>query len=486
MIRQILGYKSLMLLALVVALLLSQIPGPVLADSGLSVSEAGILVDVNPGQTLTHTMAVAIDSGDPATDISVGVFGVQQFPDGGYELLDSSRDTNQYSARRFVTVDKDAFHLEPGSSENITATVIVPQDLGAGGRYAMIHIASKPMGMGGVGIATAVDVPVYLTVKNSQLIHTGKISGVATSEITTGQPIHILTDFQSTGNHHFKVKGEITVTNDQGQNLDTITTPVTSSSILPGMARRLETSFIPSGDLAAGTYVVSSKVMLEDGTYLDQSSTTFQVTAPYTPPPALGTLMLSPASASTLQSQNGCISIYFPQGAAVVPVEVSLREYPAAQLPSPSPGITLTSNCFRLDGITGLLAKEMTVTVCYSADDLKMNQYGSITGVDASRLRLAYWDEAYGQWTVLKTKVDKEVMKVTASSNQGRIWAVVVGSTAGAGSGWTMPIWAKVVLIVVGVVVLLLAFFFVVGVMVERSEKKGGKRPSARKAVRRR
>jgi hypothetical protein len=319
-------------------------------------------------------------------------------------------------------------------------------------------------------------------VNSSQLIHTGKIAGVSTGEITTGQPIHILTDFQSTGNHHFKVHGEVTVTNDQGQNLDTITTPVTSSSILPGMVRELEAYFIPSGDLAPGTYAVNSKVILEDGTLLDQSSTTFQVTAPYTAPPALGTLQLSPNSASTLQSQNGCISIHFPQGAAVVPVDVSLRDYPAEQLPSPPPGITLTSNCFRMDGITGLLAKEMTVTVCYSAEDLKMNQYGNITSVDASKLKLARWDEAYSQWTVLKTKVDKGAMTLTASSNQGRIWAVVVDSAAGTKASSGIPGWAIWLGIAVGVVVLLLAFFFFVGLMVERSEKKGGKRPSSRNA----
>jgi len=240
---------------------------------GLSVSNAAMVGNVNPGQTYTHTMTVTIDSGDEATDVSVYVAGLQQSLDGGYQLLDASQDTSQYSARQFVTVDKAAFHLEPGGSEDVTATVRVPQDVGDGGRYAMIHIVTTPVVTGGV--ASAVDVPVYLTVNNSQLIHTGQITGVASGEITSGQPINILTSFRSTGNHHFKVKGEVTVTNDQGQNLDTMTTPVTASSILPGMVRELGVSFIPSVVLAAGTYTVGSKVMLEDGTLLDQSSTNF-------------------------------------------------------------------------------------------------------------------------------------------------------------------------------------------------------------------
>jgi hypothetical protein len=464
MIERISSYRCLVPLALVVALSLALAAAPAL---GLEVSNAAMVGNVKAGETLTHTMTVSIGSDDAATDVSVYIAGLQQSPNGGYELLDASQDTSRYSARQFVTFDKAAFHLEPGGSEDITATVTVPQDVGDGGRYAMIHIVTTPVVTGGVGIAAAVDVPVYLTVNNSQLIHTGEITGVVSGEITSGQPINIWTDFWSTGNHHFKVKGEVTVTNGRGQTLDIITTPVTSSSILPGTVRKLEASLIPSGDLAVGTYTVGSKVMLEDGSLLDQSSTTFEVTAPYTAPAALVTLELSPISASTLQSQNGCISIHFPQGAAVVPVDVSLRDYPAEQLPSPPPEITLTSNCFRVDGVTGLLAKEATVTACYGVDDLAK------ADGHASRLRLAFWDEANSQWTVLKTEVDEGAMTLTASSNQGRIWAVVVDSAAGTKASRAIPGWAIPVGIVVGVVVISIAFFFLVGVVVERSGRKG-------------
>jgi hypothetical protein len=128
--------------------------------------------------------------------------------------------------------------------------------------------------------------------------------------------------------------------------------------------------------------------------------------------------------------------------------------------------MTLTTNCFRVDGVTGLLAKEATLTVCYSVDDLaKADDH-------ASRLRLARWDETNSQWTVLKTGVDKGAWTLTASSNQGRIWAVVVDSAAGTKAGWAIPGWAIPVGIVVGVVVIAVTFFFFVGLVVERSGRK--------------
>jgi hypothetical protein len=303
MIKRIASYKCLVPLALVAALSLALTAAPAL---GLTVSNAAMVGNVNPGQTYTHTMTVSIDSGDAATDVSVDVAGVQQSASGGFQLVDASHDTSQYSARQFVTFDKTAFHLEPGGSEDVTATVMVPQDVGDGGRYAMIHIVTTPVATGGVGMASAVDVPVYLTVNNSPLIHKGEITGVASGEITSGQPINIWTDFESTGNHHFKVKGEVTVTNDRGQTLGIITTPVTSTSILPGMVRKLEASFIPGVVLAVGTYTVSSKVMLEDGTLLDQSSTTFEVTDPYTAPP--GTLVISAVNASGITVSGATVT----------------------------------------------------------------------------------------------------------------------------------------------------------------------------------
>jgi hypothetical protein len=64
-------------------------------------------------------------------------------------------------------------------------------------------------------------------------------------------------------------------------------------------------------------------------------------------------------------------------------------------------------------------------------------------------------------------------MTLTASSNQGRIWAVVVDSAAGTKASRAIPGWAIPVGIVVGVVVISIAFFFLVGVVVERSGRKG-------------
>ncbi len=256
---------------------------PVAANPGLKVSGAILVTDTSPGVTLTHKMTVSLGDGDPATEITVQVGGIGQSLDGAYYLLEAPEDTS-YSARQFITVDKESFHLEPGAPQDITATIHIPQDVGTGGRYALINIKAGPVGEGQVATVAAVNVPIALTIKDTVLTHQGKITELTTSEAVSGRPLGIITTFQNTGNHHFRVKGEVTVSNSKGEVLGTVSTSLTPSSIVPTMSRRLKAAFTPQGELPPGVYSVKSMVMLEDGTLLDEAEGSFEVKELYVPP----------------------------------------------------------------------------------------------------------------------------------------------------------------------------------------------------------
>jgi hypothetical protein len=423
-------FSLLVILLLMVSVTLSATP--VSANPGLRVSGAILVADVSPGDMLTHKMTVGTKDEDQPMDILVDVGAVRQSLDGGYQLLQASEDTGPYSARQFITLDKSSFHLEPGDSQDVIATIYIPEDVGAGGRYAVINIHNQPTGQGQIGIVTAIYVLIYLTVKDSQLVHEGKIAAVTASEVVSGQPVDILTTFQNTGNQHFKVRGEVTIRNAQGKTLDTVHLALTTSSVIPTMSRQLKATFIPKGPLALGVYSVKSRLMLEDGTLLDEASGSFEVEKPYVPPPPPASVTLNPSSASILNTGDGRISVGFPQGAVISQVEVSLRSYLLEQLPPPPTGFNPATTCFRIDGLTGLLAKEATVTVKYTTADLDK------AGGDASRLRLARWDEAQSQWSVLKTKVDEEATTLTTNTNQLSIWAVMVAPPAHTHVNWPL------------------------------------------------
>jgi hypothetical protein len=444
-----LRHRYLAVLAIVAVMsALALLAIPVSANPGLRVSGAICEGEIVPGNNYTHTMTISTRDTDPAMDIQVDVMGLGQSLEGACQALEAPEDTSPYSARSFITLNKSSFHLEPGGSQEVVATIRIPGNATAGGRYAVIYVHTQPTGGGQVGIISAINVPVYLTIKDSQLIYEGKIIELPTTEAVSGEPVEILTMFQNTGNHDFKVKGEVTIKDTQGQILETISIPVTTSAVVPGIIRQLKATFIPQGELPLGNYSVQSRVMLEDGTLLDEASGSFEVKEPYIPPPPAASITLYPNSAATLATADGRISISFPQGSVTSEVVVSIQSYSPSQLPTPQSGLELGTTCFRVEGLTGLLVKKATITVKYSSADLDK------AGGDASKLSLARWDEAQSKWTVLKTKVNAEAMTLSTNTNQLSIWAVVVGSASGTVNLWLIIGGAA------GVVVIVLLVYF--------------------------
>jgi len=400
------------------------------AFAGLWVTGASLAAEVSPGDTLTHNFSVGIRETDPPMDIQIDVGGMGQSLNGTCQALDSSRDTNAYSARQFITLDKSSFHLDPGNSQKVVATIHVPRDTGAGGRYAVINVHSQPVSEGQVNMISAINIPIYLTIKGSQLIYAGRVTEISTSEPADGQPVHIFTVFQNTGNHHFKVKGEVTIADAQGQILDSMHLASTSSAIIPTMSRLIESTFIPQSQLPSGVYSIKSRLMLEDGTVVAETSGNFAIEEIYIPPQAPASVTLTPNKTSVLKTENGEISVIFPAGAVAGQVAVSLRNYPVEQIPPPPKGFEMASTVFRIDGLSGILDKGAAVTVKYTQADLNK------AGGDASRLRLARWDEAQNRWQFLPTQVDTLATSLSTDSKQLSIWAIMVAPHSGGINWW--------------------------------------------------
>ena len=211
------------------------------------------------------------------------------------------------------------------------------------------------------------------------------------------------------------------------------------------MSRNLQAIFTPSGSLSPGTYTIRSVVMSSDSILLDKSDGTFTIKAPYKPPPALGTVSLAPSGASTLKTTTGNISVYFPVGAVAIPVDISLNNITAAQLPVAPDGYGFTGTYFQVNGLTGLLAKNATVTVQYTPDDL------SKAGGKPSSLVLTRWDPGTNKWVVLKTKANAKAMTLSANSKQLGIMAVASSLLPSSGINWIIigPIVAVVIVIAI-------------------------------------
>lgn len=406
---------------LVLCILFVQVPSmPASASTGLTVQGASLVADVTPGETLTHKITISIGTDDPAIDLIASVSDIGQTTDGSIIPLENATGANPFSAYNFITLDKTRIRLEPGIPQDFIVTAKIPQNAGDGGRYALISIKTDTVGSGSVGIVAAVNIPVYLTLRNSKLIHTGKITGITTGIITAGRPIDIFTTFENTGNHHFKVENQVTVTNSSNELLDEIKTGFTVSSIIPGMSRILKTTFVPRQILSPGTYNIQSRVIQEDGTVLDKASGSFVIKTPLIPPQPPITQTVTPDSSAVLKTGDGAISVSLPAGAVISNTNLTITGLSDVQLPVVPNGYLLADNCFRIDGLNGLLAKEATVTVKYSAADLAKADN------DASRLILGRCDGPDSKWTFMSSKIDKSAMTVSTTTDRFSTWALLI------------------------------------------------------------
>lgn len=285
---------SFLLLAALLILLLCPLlaSAQTVPDSTSGLRVQGVISDltVEPGKSYQHKMVVSIGEKAPAYDLKVEVMGLGQGPDGSIQPVAPDKDVAAFSARQWVTVDKASFHLEPGRSQDLTATITVPNELGEGGRYAVVYISTVPKPGGNLGIALAAAVPILIAPSGGKVTHTGKISNISVEKVVSGQPIEVVGEFHNSGNHHFRIDSEVVVTDGMGKVIASKSGPLGGSSVFPGQTREVRTSFgllDQLKGLAPGSYQAEWKVSLAGGQQLDSRKVAFQVTEAYRPFPGI-------------------------------------------------------------------------------------------------------------------------------------------------------------------------------------------------------
>ena len=272
-------FYPLLLMGILIVLVLC--PGPA---SAINVVGAKYMETVNAGDTVTHTITVSTTASDPSMDIVVDVWGFGQTAGKSYSSLSASDDTSPYSARNFITLDTTSFHLNPGESKKIAATIVIPNNVGDGGRYAMISLHNAPTGAGNTAYVTAISIPIMITIANSKLLQTGTITNISAGDAFEGKPVQITTSLKNTGNvHYYQTKNTVTVSDSGGNVLGTASTEPSVYAIIPTYTVNYAVTLDKA--LSAGTYSVKSEVRLEDGTLLDSKTSTFEVKIPSLAPP---------------------------------------------------------------------------------------------------------------------------------------------------------------------------------------------------------
>jgi len=272
MAKSVMKKQGLISLTLALCLLLS-FSLPVFA--GLRVAGAKIEATVASGSETTYKMNVA-DTSNAPMDIAIEVKGYGD-THSQVNILDPEEDNSPYTARDFLSVSPNRFQLEPGESQDVTVTASIPDEIGDGGRYAIIYIRTIPPEGSSFATAVAVAAVVLLTIEGSNLIKSGEISQIQLGEADSGQHLEISAMLKNTGNYHYRISATGNIKNERGKVVATSLPQPSQFPLVPTYSRQIEIPFGAKESLPPGKYQVEIDVTTDDGTPVAQETGVFQL-----------------------------------------------------------------------------------------------------------------------------------------------------------------------------------------------------------------
>ncbi|OPY29362.1 MAG: hypothetical protein A4E28_00960 [Methanocella sp. PtaU1.Bin125] len=237
-----------------------------------------ISLDVEPGRTYFVPINLTVSQGEPGGTFTLKVAGFGQSPfDGTYMGIAPEEDTGPYTARPFISLEKDGCTLMPGGRATITAEIALPADVRDGGRYALImaYDAASPSSTSTAQpVAT---IPVFLSIKGGNVSETGVITGLEYTTYTDGESARIVTWFQNTGNHHiYGAVNKVTLIDAHGSILSSQTTVPLVVALLPGPEVQFNVS-IENG-IPDTAYKLITRVERGDGSLLAEQEEILKAT----------------------------------------------------------------------------------------------------------------------------------------------------------------------------------------------------------------
>lgn len=253
----------LVLMSLLILLIISMNPA-----TAVKVENARIALDVEPGSTYSVpvTLSLAPDEQDESFILVAGGFGLSPF-DGTYAALDPESDTSPYTARPFITFEKNTADVTAGGSSEVNMTIDVPADAHDGGRYAIISVFRAAALAGQQPEAPVIEIPVFLSIRGGNTTINGEITALEITTIDPGDIIQVATYFQDTGNYHFYgAVNNVTISDIQGRIVAQASTPPAVRVLIPGQEVRFNVTM--EATLPDTGYLVTSRIETRDGDLL--------------------------------------------------------------------------------------------------------------------------------------------------------------------------------------------------------------------------
>lgn len=190
---------------------------------------------INPGESQTATIKV-INSENKTIKVTPDVEVFVANDEAGFPVNVELEDNDPRNIAKWITFEEPEITLAPNSEKETTFTITVPTNAEPGGKYASVVYEPVVEEGEGLQIRSRVASLILVTVTGEENID-GELQGfdMKDAKVYSDNPVTFATSFLNTGNIHVKPTGEITLFDQEGNQLKEIARykdPETNKEIL--------------------------------------------------------------------------------------------------------------------------------------------------------------------------------------------------------------------------------------------------------------
>lgn len=212
----------------------------------LVVAPARMQINVNPGENYNLSVKFINESQQPISGFVKVVDFIVTSDTGSPTLLDnlSYPLSNQYSASSWITMPYEKATIAAQDIVRVNFKVKVPEDAKSGGHYAAVYFETSGLDQIGSGTAdqfsaTSSRVVSLISFRvNGEITESALVSGLVIPQFLQFGPIPVNFEIFNKGDYHINPKGQVTVTNWFGREVDRET--LQAKNIFPDAKRNFE------------------------------------------------------------------------------------------------------------------------------------------------------------------------------------------------------------------------------------------------------
>lgn len=252
-----------------------------LSGEGLTISPPLSELTLKPGEKTTRIIRVTNPT-DKLVEVYPRVMDFQAKGEGGEpSFYDASDETAKFSLSKWISFTQPKIALTPEQVMEFKYDINVPTTAESGGHYGVLFFATDPPKTDGnenkVSLGSMIGSLVLVRVPGS-ITEKGLLESFSADRyFNLDNDITFLTKISNLGNIHFKPRGEITIKNALGKEVDKIVFNEQNGNVLPDSTRKFENKWKSSKKLA-GLYKANLHIVYGDSEKTLDKSVSFIVT----------------------------------------------------------------------------------------------------------------------------------------------------------------------------------------------------------------